>query len=119
MIRSVLLLLSTTSSVFAWVNKEVTTWELPWFHPPIEWIAENQVSSLMISVCNAMLQPQVCGRRKSNRLTCFYFAQIGFTGYHPSLDDKSTFQAWIEENTNKRHRFFDDTSVYPYTVRFE
>ncbi|KAL7502826.1 hypothetical protein ACHAXN_001326, partial [Cyclotella atomus] len=55
------------------------TWELPWFHPPIEWVANTK---------------------------------IGFDGVHPELDNDSEFQAWIAENTGRRHKFFDDSDGY-------
>jgi len=31
---------------------------------------------------------------------------------HPELDNNSEFQAWIAENTGRRHRFFDGSDGY-------
>jgi hypothetical protein len=31
-----------------WVNPTITTWELPWFHPPIEWVADTKVCILFL-----------------------------------------------------------------------
>jgi hypothetical protein len=78
MMRLVVLFLGAKSAFGDWVNPEITTFELPWFHPPIEWVSANR---------------------------------IGFTGVHPELDNDSTFQAWIAENTGRRHQFFDDSTV--------
>ena len=37
--------------------------------------------------------------------------QVGFSGVHPELDNNPEFQAWIAENTGRRHLFFDGSDV--------
>lgn len=37
--------------------------------------------------------------------------KVGFTGDHPFLDDDSEFQAWLAQNTGRRHKFFDGDDV--------
>jgi hypothetical protein len=45
MMRLVVLFLGAKSAFGDWVNPEITTFELPWFHPPIEWVSANRVST--------------------------------------------------------------------------
>ena len=48
-----------------------------------------------------------------NYITNYSFVpvQVGFSGVHPELDNNPEFQAWIAENTGRRHRFFDGSDV--------
>jgi hypothetical protein len=46
MMRISLLLLAAKSAEGDWVNPNITTWELPWFHPPIEWVANTKVCNV-------------------------------------------------------------------------
>lgn len=48
--RRTLILLLTAPAVAEWVNPVVTTLELPWFHPPIDWVAANKVSADFLSL---------------------------------------------------------------------
>jgi hypothetical protein len=41
------LLAAKSAAAGGWVNPTITTWELPWFHPPIEWVANTKVCMLL------------------------------------------------------------------------
>lgn len=93
-------------------GRDIRPYPLPWWHPEIQRVAENEVRARK-RLCsgNPCFNAWLASHLKILYHTIICPSKIPGPSNHPLLDDDPEFQRFIRANTGEDHRFLD--SGYP------